>query len=116
MLNLTKQERAVIIFLASSGLLGIGIVSYKNLTRQPKIEVVSNRQIDEEAAAGKIININTAAKYELMKLKGIGPVLAGAIVEYRSSRGAFKDKEELKNIKGLGRAKYEAIKEYIKVE
>lgn len=116
MLDLTKQEKQAIVFLMASTLLGIAILCYKNLAYQPKIEIISNRQIDKEARESRVININTAAENELMRLKGIGPALAKAIIEYRTTRGLFKDKEGLKNIKGIGQAKYEEIKDRIKIE
>lgn len=116
MLELTRQERGVLIFLVVTALLGIGILCYKNLAYQPKIKIVSNQEIEKEVKDSKIVNINTATKDGLVRLKGIGPALAEAIIEYRINHGAFKDKEELKNVKGIGKAKFEEIKEYIKIE
>jgi len=116
MLDLTKQEKQVIIFLMAAALLGIGILCYKSLIYQPKIKVVPGRQIEQEAAESKIININTATKEQIIRLRGIGPALAEAIIEYRSANGAFKDKEELKKVNGIGPAKFEKIRDYIKTE
>jgi competence protein ComEA len=59
------------------------------------------------------ININTATATELDKLPGVGPALAGRIVEYRSANGSFKEGADLKNVKGLGAAKYEKLKDKI---
>jgi competence protein ComEA len=59
------------------------------------------------------ININTATATELDKLPGVGPALAGRIVEYRSANGPFKEGADLKNVKGLGAAKYEKLKDKI---
>jgi len=58
-------------------------------------------------------SINTASASQLEKLPGIGPVLAKDIVLYRESSGGFKDIEEIKNVKGIGEKKFEAIKESI---
>lgn len=116
MLELTRQEKQVIVFLMASALLGVGIIAYKNLKSQPDIEIISSRQIEKDIKNSKIININTAPEDELVKLRGIGPALAKAIVEYRIKQGAFISKEELKNIKGIGQSKYENIKDNIKIE
>ena len=61
----------------------------------------------------KKININTASAAELDKLPGVGPALAGRIIEYRNANGPFKAGEELKKVKGLGESKYEKLKEKI---
>ena len=50
----------------------------------------------------KLVNINTADTRELIRLKGIGPVLADRIVEYRETHGHFKSIEALENVKGVG--------------
>lgn len=116
MLDLTKQEKQVIVFLMATALLGIGILCYKGLRYQPRIEIISNQEIEKEVKDFKIVNINTATKEELMRLRGIGPALAEAIIEYRTTYGSFQDKEELKKVKGIGQAKYDAVKEYIKTQ
>ena len=48
------------------------------------------------------VNLNTATKEELEAVKGIGPVKAKAIVEYRQKNGQFKSLEDLKNVTGFG--------------
>lgn len=61
---------------------------------------------------GGLININTADAATLMKLDGIGEVTAAAIIEYRSSI-PFTSIEDIKNVKGIGEKKFEAIKDKI---
>lgn len=48
------------------------------------------------------VNINTATKEELDAVKGIGPVKAQAIVDYRQKNGPFKSVDDLKNVRGFG--------------
>ncbi len=59
-------------------------------------------------------NINKAGFEELVAISGIGPVLAGRIIEYRQEN-KFKDVYELSNIKGLGRKRMSDIIDQDKV-
>jgi competence protein ComEA len=62
-----------------------------------------------------LININTANQQELESLPGIGPVTALKIIDYRQSHGPFKDIEAIMDIKGIGPATFERIKDLITV-
>jgi competence protein ComEA len=66
------------------------------------------------AATGKI-NINTASAEELDKLPGIGPSIAQAIIDYRTKNGLFKQIEDINDVKGIGDALFEKIKDQITV-
>jgi competence protein ComEA len=70
---------------------------------------------DASAASNNgLININTASADELKTLNGIGDVMAEKIIEYRSST-AFKSKEDLMSVDGIGSKTYEKIKDDITV-
>jgi len=60
------------------------------------------------------VNINTATKEELMTLPGIGNATAEAIIEYRKEN-KFNEIDDIKNVKGIGDAKFEKIKAQISV-
>lgn len=62
-----------------------------------------------------LVNINTAGVDELDGLPGIGPAKAEAIIDYRESVGLFQNKEDIKNVSGIGDATYEDIKDLITV-
>lgn len=61
------------------------------------------------------VNINTATQNELDQLPGIGPSIAQRIIEYREEKGNFQKIEDVQNVKGIGDAKYEEIKDSITV-
>jgi len=61
------------------------------------------------------LDLNRASEKEIETLPGIGPVLAERIVEYRQSRGAFHDIEQLRSVKGIGKKKFERIRSLVSV-
>lgn len=69
---------------------------------------------DVKTTSGKI-NINTATQTELELLTGIGPSTASKIIDYREENGKFKSIEEIKNVPGIGEAKYNNIKDEITI-
>lgn len=62
-----------------------------------------------------LVNINKASAKELMSLQGIGEATAWNIIEYREVNGKYKTIEDIKNVSGIGEAKFNAIKNYITV-
>ena len=60
-----------------------------------------------------LVNINMANQTELETITGIGPSTALKIINYRKTNGKFTSIEEIKNISGIGEAKFETIKEQI---
>jgi competence protein ComEA len=64
---------------------------------------------------GSLININTASATEFETLSGIGEVLAGAIVDYRTENGPFASVDDLENVSGIGPATLEEIRDQVTV-
>ena len=61
------------------------------------------------------ISINEASSAELARLPGIGPALAARIVYYRSEHGRFQYLEDLMRVRGIGEARFEQVKPYIRL-
>ena len=109
MINLTRQERQVVLFLILVALLGLGI---NFLHKQySKIKIIG--YVSQDLGA---INLNQATKEALIDLPGIGKELAQRIIDYRQQNSRFSYIEELQNIKGIGKSKYEALKDYFIIE
>lgn len=72
-------------------------------------------QNTNKGESGKV-NINTAKQTELETLPGIGTATAEKIIDYRNKNGKFNTIEDIQNVKGIGEAKYENIKESICVK
>lgn len=103
MLNLTQEERRVILFLFTVVLLGLGI-SFSLKTRFfPQLIPSFSKNL------GKV-DLNKADKTALMSVKGIGEKLASRIIDYRNISNGFAELDELKEIKGITERKYELIK------
>ena len=61
------------------------------------------------------IDINSANKDTLRKIKGIGKKLSKIIHEYKEKNGNFKCIEDLKNIEGIGKNKFAQLKSRLKI-
>ncbi len=60
-----------------------------------------------------LTDLNKADTIELDALPGIGPALAERIIAYREEHGGFSSIEEIKNVKGIGDALFEELRDLI---
>jgi competence ComEA-like helix-hairpin-helix protein len=98
----------------------------EKLTSKNKLEIkhevleLSERDFDTKEKLPplkeKSLNINTAAKDDLVRLPGIGEVTADKIIALRNEKGTFKHLEELKEVKGIGEIKFNKIKKFLYIE
>jgi competence ComEA-like helix-hairpin-helix protein len=109
MLNLTKQERQVVLFLSALAIAGLGINFLSK--RFPAAKAIACLNPD----LGKV-DINLADKRALVSIPGIGEKLAQRILDYRGQKSKFCDVEELKNIKGITGHRFEQIKDRVCVK
>jgi len=73
---------------------------------------ISISALNQNMAAAPV-NINTADLGALEALPEIGPALAQRIIDYRQLNGPFETKEQIMQVKGIGEATYDRIKDLI---
>jgi len=78
--------------------------------------VIPTSIVEPVASSSDLVNINTAAQFQLETLPGIGPTTAGMIIDYRQENGPFFDIEDIINVSGIGPGTYERIKDLITVD
>jgi competence protein ComEA len=61
------------------------------------------------------IDLNAATAEQLETLPGVGPATAAAIVSHREAHGRFKRPEDLLDVRGIGEAKFEALRTLVTV-
>jgi competence protein ComEA len=80
---------------------------------QPGVNGVQSTQSSPDTNG--IVNINRASVTELDALPGVGPSTAQAIVDHRTTNGPFGSPEDLLNVKGIGPAKFDAMRKLVGV-
>ncbi|WP_394283965.1 ComEA family DNA-binding protein [Corynebacterium sp.] len=64
-------------------------------------------------AGSGLVSLNSAEAAELTSLDGVGEATAQAIIDHRTSVGGFTALEQLQEVKGIGPAKFEKLKDQV---
>ena len=110
-LNLSKKQKIILSIVISIIFVLVLIYVYQNLYEEDAEILLTN----EENEVDSKVNINTASKEKLETLPGVGETTAQKIIDYREANGKFKTIEDIKNVSGIGDAKYESLKDKITV-
>ena len=111
-MHFTRSEARVAVFLCLLALLaaGLRLFQYRALERHalpfdpaPADSAVLNRVARELESRKLPLDVNSASSRALERLEGIGPKLAGRIIEERNRGGPFADAEDLAaRVRGIG--------------
>jgi protein Tex len=92
----------------------IGVGQYQHDVDQSKLK----QSLDEVTinCVNKVgVNINTASKHILTYISGLGPVLAQNIINYRSEKGEFKSRNEIKKVPRMGEKAFEQSAGFLRI-
>ena len=93
----------------------IGVGQYQHDVNQKLLK--QGLQSTVELCVNKVgVDLNTASKELLTYVSGLGPKLALQIIEYRNKNGNFNNREELKNVTGLGNKAYQQAAGFLRIK
>jgi len=116
--SITKKSKVAIIVLGSILLIGVLILVVNDLFQN------SQKSRDLREGIGILgraneefpkVDINKADIDNLVKIPGIGPVKAKAIIDYREKIGKFESLSELTNVKGIGKETVTKLEPYLEI-
>lgn len=97
--------------LPDADLLALNLAQKLTDGQQLVVPVVGESHPGDVTGSG--ISLNSASASELTALPGIGPATAAAIVAHRESAGGFGAVEDLLQVKGIGPAKLEGLRDQV---
>ncbi len=92
----------------------IGVGQYQHDVHQPLLDA----KLDEVVVScvNKVgVELNTASAPLLTRVSGVGPNLAKRIVAWRNENGAFKSRNDLKKVSGLGPKAFEQCAGFLRI-
>lgn len=82
---------------------------------QSELQDLETGSIRADSKGKELVNLNTAAKEQLMTLRGVGEARAEDIIRYREEHGKFSRIEDIKKVSGIKDAAFQKIKDDITV-
>ncbi|MCL4106489.1 UNVERIFIED_CONTAM: hypothetical protein GTU68_030447 [Idotea baltica] len=93
----------------------IGVGQYQHDVNQKRLKDSLTETV--ESCVNKVgINVNTASKPLLSYVSGLGPTLAGNIIDYRTAKGKINSIESLKEVPRLGAKAFEQCAGFLRVK
>ena len=82
----------------------------------PLVAPGSDGLAGEAPSGGDLVRLNSATQVELESLPGIGPTLAGRIIEFRDANGPFTSIDQLQEVQGIGEKLLEDLRDHVVLE
>lgn len=92
----------------------IGVGQYQHDVDQRKLKE-SLQQTVESCVNQVGVELNTASRELLSYVSGIGPALAGSIIEYRKEHGGFATRRDLLNVRRFGPKAFEQAAGFLRI-
>ena len=98
----------------SIGMLNLAarVVDGQQIIVLPEVNAMT---VDSSSASAGKINLNSATVAQLDELPGVGPVMAGRIIAWRTQHSAFSTIEELQEVPGIGPKVFANLSELVTV-
>lgn len=92
----------------------IGVGQYQHDVDQTSLKRALDLTV--ESCVNQVgVNLNTASKHLLTYISGLGPALAGNIVDYRAAHGPFRSRRDLLKVPRLGEKAYEQCAGFLRI-
>jgi len=92
----------------------IGVGQYQHDVDQNKLKNKLNQVV--ESCVNRVgVNVNTASKHLLTYVSGLGPQLAGNMVEYRKEYGPFSSRKDFKKVKRMGEKAFQQCAGFLRI-
>jgi competence protein ComEA len=104
-----------------AGLLSDGARVYVLRQGQSEVPAIGDAGSDSGAPApggdgtAALVDVNRASAAELEQLPGIGPATSAAIIAHRDRNGPFRAVDDLIDVRGIGPAKLEQLRDLVRV-
>lgn len=93
-----------------------GLASCVKLPRRARVERVETSTPTAPDAPLPRVSINRATREELERLPGVGPALAGRVIEHRQRFGPFRRAEHLLLVRGFSERRFLELRPHITAE
>ena len=100
-------------FTAKANQASVNMARALNDGEQLLISSQNGAQSFGNSMVSSLISLNQASASQLEELPGVGPALAGRMIDWRTANGGFKAKEDLLNVAGIGDKLFASVKDLV---